>query len=219
MKKIISLFICLFITFLFYSDDFKIHSLKDGETLWRISRQYNVSLEELCKFNNIKDVTKVKKGAKIKIPTKIKTDKLIDNPKENKTIVENKDQKEKKELLNFDVPLKGSIKPFVTSHFRGLIIFSSGNDNINCVSDGEVNYIDNVSGYGLTAIIKNKDGYIFTYSGFKELFVKQGNKIQKGASIGVAGNLSRYSKPGILFSIQYKGNSLKFDMEKEKFYR
>jgi len=44
------------------------HVLKNGETLYSISRKYNISLNLLLESNNIKDASKVMAGAKIYIP-------------------------------------------------------------------------------------------------------------------------------------------------------
>ena len=45
---------------------FKIHTVKKGEGLWDISRQYNVTIEEIVKWNDLTD-TKIKVGEKLKI--------------------------------------------------------------------------------------------------------------------------------------------------------
>ena len=47
-------------------ESFKIHVVKKGEGLWDISRQYNVTIEEIVKWNDLKD-TKIKVGEKLKI--------------------------------------------------------------------------------------------------------------------------------------------------------
>ena len=44
------------------------HILKNGETLYSISRKYNISLSLLLESNNIKDASRVIAGAKIYIP-------------------------------------------------------------------------------------------------------------------------------------------------------
>jgi len=127
--------------------------------------------------------------------------------------------KENKYFIDYQLPLKGNIIPFVTPHFRGIIVFSEENNNITSVDDGVVNYADNVSGYGLTVIIKHKNDMISSYSGFNTLNIKAGDIISKNQVIGTAGSISRYNKNGILFSVQYKEDNLRFDMEKQKFYK
>ena len=58
------LFFC--IVSVFSSEAF--HVLKNGETLYSISRKYNISLNLVLESNNIKDASRVMAGAKIYIP-------------------------------------------------------------------------------------------------------------------------------------------------------
>jgi membrane-bound lytic murein transglycosylase D len=46
--------------------EYKIHTVKKGEGLWDIARQYKVTIEEIVKWNDLKD-TKLKVGEKLKI--------------------------------------------------------------------------------------------------------------------------------------------------------
>ncbi|MGP1437539.1 MAG: LysM peptidoglycan-binding domain-containing protein [Treponema sp.] len=64
--RTILLFSFMFSTHIFSAESF--HILKNGETLYSISRKYNISLDLLLESNNIKDASKVMAGAKIYIP-------------------------------------------------------------------------------------------------------------------------------------------------------
>ena len=46
--------------------EYKVHTVKKGEGLWDIARQYNVTIEDIVKWNDLKD-TKIKMGEKLKI--------------------------------------------------------------------------------------------------------------------------------------------------------
>ncbi len=46
------------------------HTVKQGDTLYSIARQYNTSLDELCRVNNISKNTTIKVGQKLKIPSR-----------------------------------------------------------------------------------------------------------------------------------------------------
>ncbi len=48
------------------SGEGRIHTVQKGESLWDISRQYKVTIEEIVKWNNLND-TKIKQGDKLKI--------------------------------------------------------------------------------------------------------------------------------------------------------
>jgi len=52
-----------------YTPGFITHEVKKGEGLWDIARQYKVTIEEIVKWNNLKD-TKLKTGDRLKIKKK-----------------------------------------------------------------------------------------------------------------------------------------------------
>ncbi|MCG8570172.1 MAG: peptidoglycan DD-metalloendopeptidase family protein [Spirochaetes bacterium] len=175
----------------------QVYYLKKDETLWRVSQRFKVPLETILKINNITDVKKVKTGAKLLIPVK----------------------SWQKEYLDYSIPLEGSIKPFVTTHFRGILIFTnSKEDKVRAVESGTVTYVDRKEGYGIVVFIKHSNGFLSTYSGFDKITIKKGDKVSKNQVIGTAGQLSRYKKPGLLFSLSYQKKNLKFDMNTLKFY-
>jgi LysM repeat protein len=177
------------------STEYKVHYLKKGETIWRVSRRYKVSVQQICKINKISNIKSIKQNAKILIPIKVK-------------------------YLNYELPLEGEVSIFKTSHFYGVHIFTEedlNERNVSSVDKGEVSYIDSIPGYGLTVFIKHDNGLLSTYSGLEKINIKKGEQVTTDQVIGIAGNLSRYKKYGILFSIQYKGNGLEFDKSRKKF--
>lgn len=187
-------------SFQLFSTRYITHIVKKKETLWRISKTYNVAVSELCKINKITDITKIKYGAKIKIPIKEK----------------------QTEYYDYILPTEGEVRNFITAHFRGVVIFmkkTNSKSKVIAVDDGTVSLVKEISGFGLTLFLKLNNGHIATYSGFKELFVKEGNKITKGSILGNAGILSRYKRKGIIFSIQCNGFGLKYDITKQKFIK
>lgn len=177
--------------------DFKVHYLKKGETIWRISKKYGVQVQKICEINDINDITKISLGTKIIIPIKI-------------------------EYLNYGLPLDGEISIFKTSNFNGVHIFTEediNKRNVCSIASGKVSYIDSIPGYGLTVFIRHENGLLSTYSGMERISIKEDDVVNQDQIIGIAGNLSRYDKYGILFSIQLKGNGLEFDKDKKKFIK
>jgi len=173
------------------------YTIKEKETLWSMSKKFNISVEKICEINSIKSTKSIKKGSVLKIPASVN-------------------------YLDYNLPADGMIKSFSSMHFKGIHIYTDeDNDkrNILAVNDGNVSYVDNVPGFGLTIFIRHNDDYISTYSGFEVIYVKQGDKVKINQLIGKAGSLSRHDKFGILFSIQYKGNSLEFDQNNKKFIK
>lgn len=45
-----------------------VHEVGPGETVWRISKMYDVSIEDIAKANNLADITQLEKGQRLIIP-------------------------------------------------------------------------------------------------------------------------------------------------------
>ncbi len=57
---------CIFGTFSLWADSY--HELQKGETLYRLSVKYGISVEDIQAANNIQDVTDLRVGMRIRIP-------------------------------------------------------------------------------------------------------------------------------------------------------
>ncbi len=78
MTKRRFVFVFLFLTFSFlYAGDI-IHVIRKGDTLYALSRKYNVTVDSILKKNHLSNASKIKIGQKILIPRK-------DAPKKYKT--------------------------------------------------------------------------------------------------------------------------------------
>jgi hypothetical protein len=51
------------------------------------------------------------------------------------------------------------------------------------------------------------------------VYINEGTVVKRDQIIGKAGNLSRYNRYGILFSLQYRGKSLKYDEDRKRFMK
>jgi len=72
------------------------HRVQKGQTLWRISQSYNVSIDEIIKINKLSDASKINKGQLLFIP-RAKQVLIIETPAGKE---------------NFVWPLKGRILSF-----------------------------------------------------------------------------------------------------------
>ncbi len=138
------------------------HELREGETLWRIAKRYGVLLEDIIRYNNIEDVTKLPVGTKIYIPTQ-------------------RDFKYEK-APDFIWPLKGTIvRGFKGSGpilNPGIDILSPEGTPILAAASGDVIYNgDHMAGYGNMIIIKHSNGFSSVYANNKVNLVKVGEVI------------------------------------------
>ena len=64
IRKYLFFVLTIFITHTIFSDDL-VHVFKKGDTLYSLSKEYNVKLKDIIELNNIKDPMKIREGYKI----------------------------------------------------------------------------------------------------------------------------------------------------------
>jgi len=201
------------------------HEVKTGETLYGISRLYGMKIDNLIEINDLKEPYSVKVGEKIRISkideNNIQTAQVAETkPRVVEKLEERKKEKkeEKKEVGFVDQTLDK------ISHFswpvRGQVISKFGpksgglyNDGINIKAkegeavkaseNGVVAYVGNeLKGYGNLVIIKHSGGWITAYAHLGKFAVTRGQKVEKGAKIGVVGSTGNVNSPQLYFGLR-----------------
>lgn len=191
------------------------HTVKKGETLWRISRNYGVSLRDIADANNIKNTTGIEVGTRLRIPTVNykKTTKAAKAPV-HRTSIEREEREKRlapeKEKRIFLWPVKGE----VSSKFgmrdgkrhAGIDIRAPLGTPVKAADEGRVAFVsDSMRGYGNIIILKHPGSYYTVYAHNKQNLVREGANVQKGqtiASVGASGNAT--------------GNHLHFEVRRGK---
>jgi len=172
------------------------HIMEKGQTLWRISKVYGVSVETLMKINKITDPSRIKVGTPIFIPgARVKKD------------VPSTVQVEKEETFSW--PVKGR----VISYFgvgegknpRGIDIKTSEGTKVKASRSGTVVYARPLRGYGKVVILDHGDGYSTVYAYNSLLLVKEGDRVKKGEPIAIVSQFQGKSYAMCHFEIR-KGN-------------
>lgn len=165
----------------------KYHTLKKGETLWRIAKKYNVPLEAIVRYNNIDDVTDIPVGKKIYIP--------------KRRIYS------RQSTPDFIWPLKGTItrgfKNTGPIYHTGIDILASEGTPILAAASGGVIYNgDQMAGYGNMLIIKHSNGFSTVYAHNRSNLVKVGENVKQGQIVAKVGSTGRSSGPHLHFEIR-----------------
>lgn len=152
------------------------HRMEKGQTLWSVSKLYNVDLGGIISINHITDVSNIEIGQLILIPEgKMPQNQLVYAQE------------------NFIWPLKGkTVSSFgqITNNTvnKGINIQPYGSPGIFASRSGKVIfYSEKLFGFGKTLIIDHGDGFSSVYARNSEVFVKVGDHIQKGALIAKLG--------------------------------
>lgn len=126
----------------------------------------------------------------------------VNEVKENNVEQEKKDSKENTNKTEFIFPVEGEvIKEFAKDNLiysetleewithTGIDIKAERSTIVKTVADGMVKSIKNDPRYGLTVIIEHSNGYVSSYSSLLTAeFVKEGEKVEQGQTIGTVGN-------------------------------
>lgn len=92
-----------------------------------------------------------------------------------------------------------------TEFHYGLDIANNYNTVIKAAGKGVVTFAGYTSGYGRIVIISHGFGYESVYGHNKKLYVKVGDKVEKGEKIAAMGNTGRSTGPHLHFEIRYYG--------------
>ena len=149
------------------------HRVEKGQTLWRISKIYDIDLDDLARANQISDTTDIEVNQQIFIPYKQK--------KESCILVGNEE--------DFAWPIKGPVIGSFGQIYRNLINkginirATPGQAVIASRSGKVVFYSPDFDGYGKTIIIDHGDGFSTVYAKNSQVLIKPGDTVLKGSTI------------------------------------
>lgn len=169
------------------------HRVEKGQTLYRISKTYNIDLPELVRVNRISDATSIEIGQLIFIPYGRKPDSLPTS-----YVAE-----------DFIWPIRGKIITTFGQTFnnllnKGINIQPYRSQEVLAARSGKVVFLSpNFKGFGKTIIIDHGDGFLTVYARMLEILIKAGVNVQRGTSIARVGSVG-----------QSKDNYLHFEIRK-----
>lgn len=190
------------------------HTVRKGETLWRISKAYGVSLAELVESNNLPDYT-IQIGQRLYVPGVSRTVEVgpaTPPPEEVSAEVGGK----------LSWPLAGRGRSSVTSPFgyredpmsggtsfhKGIDIDGAREERVLSAAAGEVVYSGRMSGYGTVVMVDHGNRLLTVYAHLSRSIVKLEERVTRGQTIGYVGSSGRASGTHLHFEVRYKGVSV-----------
>ncbi|MFA5118229.1 MAG: LysM peptidoglycan-binding domain-containing M23 family metallopeptidase [Candidatus Omnitrophota bacterium] len=168
--------------------------MEKSETLWKLSKTYNIDLDEIIKINKITDVTNIEIGQLIFIPAR--------------PVQERSTQPNTFASDDFIWPLQGKTVALFGDSFdnminKGINIAPLRNQDVVASRGGKVVFCsDNFLCFGKTIIIDHTDGFSTVYARNAELLVKTGEYVKRGALIAKAGQAGRDKNIFLHFEIR-----------------
>ncbi len=168
------------------------HRVIQGETIWRIARNYGADVEDIKSYNNIRDVENLDIGTIIFIP----------GPKERIPIYSSYEIGKE----GFTWPAKGRI----VSDFdfgeggtsKGINVALPFGSKVRASKEGIVTYSDVLRGYGKVIIIDHKNGFSTVYAHNSQLLVKENSSVKTGEVIALSGDSGNCENPLLHFEIR-----------------
>ena len=179
--------------------NFAVHKVRKGETLYRISKNFKVPIEDLAEFNSIEDATKISTGQLLRIPG------AGSMQISEKTLLPLKASNGGDSFLR-SWPLRGVdrksvIRKFGRIYNAELGIFTNNNGidikprakEIIAVNNGVITYLDFLKGIGLMIGFQVDAEYYVFYYPCEEVKVKRGEKIVTGQVVAkVSGDILHF---------------------------
>ena len=158
------------------------HKVKKGETIWRIAKTYDVSINDIISTNNIPNVAQVEENQLVFIPGVYTVKEILQDV--------NEAQKD------FIWPLKGRVLKYFRQRIgenlnKGIYIQGNRGDAVLASRTGRVVFADKLVGYGQTVILDHEDGFCTVYAMNARLFVTLGEVVPKNRMIAQVGGDSR----------------------------
>ncbi len=184
------------------------HKVRKGQTLWQISKIYNVDLDAIVKANNITDVAQIQAAQAIFIPkTPARITKTEPALKRNKTPTTNFTSKNSED--NFIWPARGKILNKFGE--KNANIINKGIDLRAATADilasrsGRIAFAaQELAGYGKIIIMEHPGNFMTVYAYLSEILVSPGQYITQGTPIAK-----------IIVSASEQKNILHFEIRKE----
>lgn len=176
------------------------HRVKRGQTLWRISKTYQVSLELLKEVNDIEDTKNISEGTWIFIPGATR-ELFVQGgiPVEEQTEVQEFGWpvRQKYEILRYFG------KQSADFNF-GIDLEVSPGSNVFASKDGVVVLAKNLRGYGNTIIIDHGNEFCTLYARGIKVLVSEGDRVDSNTVIAKVNN-NGSSKNIVHYELFYKG--------------
>jgi LysM repeat protein len=190
------------------SDEPGVHVVSSGETLYSISRRYNVDAFALADHNDLPAPFSIYSGQRLKIPPASgeppraapssleeagEGPMVASLPAMAQPLPSPPDQSDRGFIWPVDGEVVSTFGPKARGRRNdGINIATSRGAPVRAVDNGVVAYAGNeLRGFGNMVLIKHQGGWISTYAHNDRLLVGRGDRVRRGQTIARAGSTGR----------------------------
>jgi len=196
------------------SSDGIVHVVQPGQTLWRIARAYDVSLDALAEANGIEDPTRVDVGTPIFIPGARATIDVAPYPAPIPGLHPGP-QFRPEPSADFVWPIEGGafMRPFgePRRHHRhaGIDIRGAKGQEILAARAGTVAFCGGThGGYGTMVVLDHGDGIQTLYAHAQKVLVKTGDSVSRGQPIALVGRTGNATTEHCHFELRVENRAV-----------
>jgi murein DD-endopeptidase MepM/ murein hydrolase activator NlpD len=175
------------------------HYVKSGDTLWGISKLYDVDMNALISANRLDDSRDIQRGQRLLIPGATAKTREIAPVRRNFS----------KEFFSW--PIRGNVVSYYGSKLdktknKGIDIRAYDGAGVRASRSGKVVFCDEwLKGFGKTVILDHGDNFQTVYAYNSVLLVKPGDVVEQNSVIAKAGRGGRAKEPSLHFEIRRNG--------------
>jgi lipoprotein NlpD len=197
------------------------HVVQPGETLWRIARSYDMSVDELKRLNDLDDPTKVRIGARLEVRSPAPPPAPASASTEVAAVAPSAPPPSdtKRDAPGF--PLRWPVDGQITSRYGqrggqphdGIDIDAPEGTPVRAAAPGRVLFAARHEGYGNLVVLKHDSGLVTVYAHHQQNLVRKGQHVAIGQQIAKVGSTGNASGPHLHFEVRQgtaPQNPLKF---------
>jgi len=180
--------------------DTRVHVVRKGENMWRISQRYGTTVEAIALANRLRDPTQIAVGQRLWIPPRSRGARRSTPRKVNGHA----------SAAKLAWPISGKVTSRFGmrngAHHDGIDIPARSGTAIRAAESGRVIHSDdNLAGYGNMIIIKHVGRLSTVYAHNRKNNVRVGQFVEKGQVIGEVGDTGRTTSPHLHFEVRSDG--------------
>jgi murein DD-endopeptidase MepM/ murein hydrolase activator NlpD len=183
-----------------------VHVLKSGETIYRLSRYYDVPVDRIVRENRIRDVSDVPVGARLVIPGARRGPAQQPIALASVAPVPPRLPDARITEKNFAWPIQGRL----SSRYgwrrgrphEGIDIAARSGTPIRAAEAGRVIHSGWLGGYGRVVIVKHTGNYSTVYAHNRKNLVREGAFVERGQVLAEVGSSGNASGPHLHFEVR-----------------
>jgi len=195
------------------------HTVEAGQTLYRISKAYGLTVDELMDANGIEDPKDLKVGQQLWVPGAAAKQPVTsaDSPEPvapNRTLPPPLPKGKLAVVGRKDGTLQWPVRGVLYARFGrkgkephdGIDLAAPAGTPVKTAGEGTVLFAGEQKGYGLIVIVEHVRGLITLYAHNRDLRVKGGQKVREGQVLATVGDSGATSGPHLHFEVRQDGN-------------